>query len=143
MGDTSRNADATSDVDLMVVGDVTLEGLAEVLPLTAVRLGRPVNPTLIRPADLSRKRVEERDADPEEIHELLAAMARQLAKAGVAGLTPDGQLQHVYSAARLAATVAIRAEVTEDEAHQALGRASVFLDDVRVWLAQRHLHLAL
>jgi predicted nucleotidyltransferase len=49
-------ADASSDVDLFVVGDVTRTDLARVLPPVAVRLGRPVNPTLLSPAEFRRKR---------------------------------------------------------------------------------------
>ena len=59
---------------------------------------------------LERRRVERRAPDADEIRELLAAVDRQLANARLDGLTPDGRLQHAFSAARLGATVALRAE---------------------------------
>jgi DNA-binding transcriptional ArsR family regulator len=50
------DADADSDVDLLVVGDLLLEDLAGVLPQAAVRLGRPVNPTLLTPTGFAEQR---------------------------------------------------------------------------------------
>jgi predicted nucleotidyltransferase len=49
-------ADAASDIDLFVIGDVSLLELAQVLPRAGLRLGRPVNPVLFTPAEFRRKR---------------------------------------------------------------------------------------
>lgn len=46
---------AASDVDLMVIGDVTLRGIAPAIRGAEKTLGRPVNPSLYRPDEFARK----------------------------------------------------------------------------------------
>lgn len=48
-------------------------------------------------------------ADRSEIQRLLGVADRELADAGVAGLSPDGSFEHAYAAALALATVVIRA----------------------------------
>ena len=53
-------ANSDSDVDLFVVGDVSLRQLAAVLPGAGLTLGRPVNPTLFTPTEFRAKRRRDR-----------------------------------------------------------------------------------
>lgn len=59
---------------------------------------------------VSEGRLRAKAADRDEIRTLCASVRRQLANAQIAGLTPDGRLQHAFSAVRQAATIALRAE---------------------------------
>ena len=47
--------DSRSDIDLMVVGDIGLSDLAPVLRPVEARLGRPMNPVVLRRAELLKK----------------------------------------------------------------------------------------
>jgi DNA-binding transcriptional ArsR family regulator len=47
---------ADSDVDLMVVGELTLRQVARMLSGVSSRLGREVNPHVLAPAELARRR---------------------------------------------------------------------------------------
>jgi hypothetical protein len=52
---------------------------------------------------LEGRRVERRSPDADVLRWVRAAMRRQLANAAVPDLTPDGRLQHAFSAVRQAA----------------------------------------
>jgi DNA-binding transcriptional ArsR family regulator len=45
-----------SDLDLMVIGDVTLRGVVKLLSGTATRLGREVNPYALTPGEFAKKK---------------------------------------------------------------------------------------
>jgi len=49
-------AQADSDIDLMVVGDLTLRQVAKALSGVSSRLGREVNPHVLAPAEFARRR---------------------------------------------------------------------------------------
>jgi predicted nucleotidyltransferase len=48
--------DSESDIDLMVIGDVTLSEISPLITLSEEHLSREVNPTVYSPADFKKKR---------------------------------------------------------------------------------------
>jgi len=55
-GSVARGEDkATSDIDLMVVGAVSLDDVLDAVGPLEKQLGRPVNPTIYSPADLTAR----------------------------------------------------------------------------------------
>jgi predicted nucleotidyltransferase len=81
-GSIARGEEVTgSDIDLIVIGDVTISDLLPALQKAERALGRPVNPTVYPPRELARKLAEG--------HHFVSSVLKDPAKIFVAGSAND------------------------------------------------------